>query len=59
MTGAKTAAQRQAERKARMKAAGLVEFKCWAHPDDRPALAEYAEKLAARRAKAARKPQAG
>lgn len=47
----KTDAQRQAERKARELAAGRVLFKRWAHPDDKAALAEYAEKLAAERAK--------
>ena len=46
---AKTPAQRQAERKARQLAAGLVQFKRWAHPDDVPALTEYAEKLARKR----------
>lgn len=46
---AKTAAQRQAERKARQLAAGLVQWKRWVHPDDMPALAEYADKLAKKR----------
>ena len=49
---AKTAAQRQAERKARELAAGRVQWKRWVHPDDVPALAEYAEKLARKRARA-------
>lgn len=48
---AKTDAQRQAERKAREIAAGRVQFKRWVHPDDKAALAEYAEKLANERAK--------
>lgn len=51
MTTAKTAAQRQAERKARQLAAGLVQWKRWVHPDDAPALAEYADKLARKRAR--------
>jgi hypothetical protein len=50
-TTAKTDAQRQAERKAREQAAGRVQFKRWAHPDDKAALAEYAAKLADERAK--------
>ena len=52
MTTAKTAAQRQADRKARELAAGRVHWKRWVHPDDVPALAEYAAKLAKRRQKA-------
>ena len=51
MIPAKTAAQRQAERKARELAAGRVQWKRWAHPDDVPALAEYADKLARKRAR--------
>ena len=51
MTAAKTAAQRQAERKARQLAAGLVQWKRWVHPDDVPALSEYADKLARKRAR--------
>jgi hypothetical protein len=47
---AKTAAQRQAERKARELAAGRVQWKRWVHPDDVPVLAECAEKLARKRA---------
>ena len=49
MTSAKTPAQRQAERKARQLAAGLVQFKRWVHPDDVPELADAAEKLARKR----------
>ncbi len=49
MTAAKTAAKRQAERKARELAAGRVHWKRWVHPDDVPALTEYAEKLARKR----------
>ena len=49
MTTAKTAAQRQAERKAREIAAGRVQWKRWVHPDDVPALAEFADKLARKR----------
>ena len=46
---AKTSAQRQADRKARQIAAGLVQFKRWVHPDDVSALTEYAEALARKR----------
>jgi hypothetical protein len=49
MTSAKTAAQRQAERKARELAAGRVQWKRWVHRDDVLALAEYASKLAKKR----------
>jgi hypothetical protein len=52
---AKTAAQRQADRKARELAAGRVQWKRWAHPDDVPALAEYADKLARKRARSEQK----
>ena len=55
MSPAKTAAQRQAERKARELAAGRVQWKRWVHPDDVPALAEYADKLARKRARAEQK----
>jgi hypothetical protein len=54
MSAAKTAAQRQAERKARELAAGRVQWKRWVHPDDVPALTEYAEKLARKRARSDR-----
>lgn len=53
MTTAKTPAQRQAERKARELAAGRVHWKRWVHPDDVPAMAEYADKLARKRARTA------
>ena len=52
MSQAKTAAERQADRKARELAAGRVQWRRWVHPDDVPALAEYADKLARKRAKA-------
>lgn len=52
MSPAKTAAQRQAERKARELAAGRVQWKRWVHPDDVPAMAAYADKLARKRQKA-------
>ena len=55
MNAAKTAAQRQAERKARELAAGRVQWKRWVHPDDAPALTEYADKLARKRARAEQK----
>ena len=51
MNAAKTAAQRQAERKARELAAGRVQWKRWVHPDDVPALVEFADKLARKRAR--------
>jgi hypothetical protein len=50
----KTAAQRQADRKARELAAGKVQWKRWVHPDDVPALAELAERL--KKARAAKPP---
>ena len=53
VTTAKTAAQRQADRKARELAAGRVQWKRWVHPEDVPALAEFADKLARKRAKQA------
>ncbi len=49
MSQAKTAAQRQADRKAREIAAGRAQWKRWVHPDDVAALAEYADKLARKR----------
>ncbi len=52
--GPKTDAQRQADRKARELAAGRVQWKRWVHPDDVPALTEYAEKLARKRQRVAR-----
>ena len=55
MSAAKTAAQRQAERKAREIAAGRVQWKRWVHPDDVPALAEYADKLARKRERTEKK----
>lgn len=50
----KTPAQRQADRKARELAAGRVQWKRWVHPDDVPALTEYADKLARKRARSER-----
>lgn len=55
MSAAKTAAERQAERKAREMAAGRVQWKRWVHPDDVPALAGCADKLARKRERAAKK----
>lgn len=52
---AKTAAQRQADRKAREEAAGNKHYKRWVHPDDFAALDELAAKLAKRRERAAKK----
>jgi hypothetical protein len=40
---------------ARELAAGRVQWKRWVHPDDVPALAEYADKLARKRARAEQK----
>ena len=51
---APTDAQRQAERKARELAAGRVQWKRWVHPDDVPALVEFANKLARKRARGER-----
>jgi hypothetical protein len=51
---AKTAAQRQADLKARRVRDGLVQWKRWVHPDDVPALTEYADKLARKRARSER-----
>ena len=48
----KTAAQRQSDLKARRLRDGLVQWKRWVPPDDVPALAEYADKLARKRARA-------
>jgi hypothetical protein len=58
MSAAKTPAQRQAARKARLRAAGLVQFKCWAHPDDALILKKTVAKLARLRAKRERAQQA-
>jgi hypothetical protein len=50
---AKTPAQRQAARKARLLAAGFVRWVRWVHADDVPALREAADRLQqAREAKA-------
>ena len=54
MKAAKTPAERQAERKARELAAGRVQWKRWVHPDDVPALTEYADELARKRARSER-----
>ncbi len=51
----KTAAQRQAERKAREEAAGRKHYKRWLHPDDFAAMDELAAKLARKRARAEQK----
>ena len=56
MTSAKTGAQRQAARKAREIAAGRVQWKRWVHTYDVPALAEYADKLASKRARSEKAP---
>lgn len=55
MPGAKTPAQRQANRKARELAAGRVLWKRWVHADDVPALAQYADKMATKRARGTKK----
>ena len=54
MSPAKTAAQRQAERKAREEAAGNKQYKRWVHPDDFAALDELLAKLARKRERKAR-----
>ena len=46
---AKTAAQRQADRKARETEAGRVHYKRWVHPDDVPAMHAEAERLERKR----------
>jgi len=51
---AQTPAQRQAALKARRIADGLVQWKRWVYPSDVPALAEYADKLARKRARSER-----
>ena len=58
-SAAKTAAQRQAERKVREEAAGNKLYKRWVPPEDFAPLDELVAKLAAKRAKASRKPKAG
>lgn len=50
---AQTAAQRQAQRKARQLAAGMRIFQRWAHPDDHGPLSEAADDLERKRAEAA------
>ncbi len=50
---AKTAAQRVKESDARKRAAGLVRVCVWAHPDDAEAIRKAAEKINARRTRAA------
>lgn len=42
---------RQAAARKRKAAAGLVRLELWAHPEDRPAIVAYAERLAKRREK--------
>jgi hypothetical protein len=54
--GAKTAAQRQAARKARELAAGRVHWKRWVHHDDVPTLTECADKLQRKRSRIKRAP---
>ncbi len=56
MNAAKTAAQRQADRKARELAAGRVQWKRWVHPDDVLALTECADKLQRKRSRIKRAP---
>jgi hypothetical protein len=56
---AKTNAERQADRKAREEAAGKKLYKRWVPPEDFAPLDELVAKLAAKRAKASRKPKSG
>ena len=49
MQGAKTPAQRQASRKARLQAAGLVRWSRWVHADDAAELARLAAELQRKR----------
>lgn len=55
MNAAKTAAQRQAELKARRIKDGFALWRRWVHKDDVKTLSEYADKLARRRDRAAKK----
>lgn len=50
----KTPAQRQAERKARQLAAGLMRWSAWVHRGDAQAMTAAAARLAAKRVKTAR-----
>lgn len=52
---ARTAAQRLAASRERRRAEGLKKLELWAHPQDHEPIKGYAAKLAAKRAKAARK----
>jgi len=54
---AKTGAQRVKEAEARKRAAGLVRFTQWIHPDDAAALREHAAKLARKREKQQKEPK--
>ena len=54
MSPAKTAAERQAARKARELAAGRVRWARWIHPDDAQALTALADKLQRKRSKTTR-----
>ena len=61
---AKTTAERQRELRARrtgearqQRAAGLVRFTQWIHPDDAAALREHAAKLARKREKQQKEPK--
>ena len=56
MSPAKTNAQRQADLKARLLAAGLVALRnVWVHPDDVEAMREHAAKLARKRERNAKR----
>lgn len=46
---AKTPQERKAAERKRNKKAGLVIVQAWCHPEDRPKIREYAEKLANKR----------
>jgi len=59
MTGPKTDAQRQADRKARETAAGRVQFKRWVHPDDVPAMHAEAERLERKRLRGLKRANVG
>jgi len=52
---AKTTAQRQAERRERMRAAGFVEILVRVHTDDKERITKYAARLTAARERAAKK----
>jgi hypothetical protein len=51
MNAAKTTAERKAAERAAHKKAGRVRVEVYAHPQDRQAIRDYAQKLATKKAK--------